>query len=227
MLPNWFVRSAEKPIDLHSLTTSQWLQVSDRMQALGHDWNGPADAKEICLRLGWERLPDDHRRILRSVAKGEDIRPAVSPDRAQRYFQKAIKLFGLTNSLAVAGYILPDGSMLDFSGSHYGGYTKSTSRGVDHTEIGSILNSPSFEHPKTDFATMGAIRHFPEQPGVDIRKRPTEIQLNIIRFDADRSPSGYTIEIVDLNRGRKHTEYAPGTPGTKVVSDIKTFYGTP
>jgi hypothetical protein len=60
-----------------------------------------------------------------------------SKDKKYDYLDKAIKLFGLTDDPSEAGYILPDGTMLDFSVKKEGG---TPGRRVnDHREIGSIL----------------------------------------------------------------------------------------
>ena len=72
---------------------------------------------------------------------------------------------------------------------------------------------------------MGAIRHFPELPGVDIRAKPTSRQLDIIEYEADNSPSGYSLEIQSPLKGRFFQGYDTGTMGSRVISDIKRYYG--
>jgi GNAT superfamily N-acetyltransferase len=59
------------------------------------------------------------------TAKGADVT-----------IDRAIESFGLTEYKEEAGYILPDGSMLDFSGSNIGG---GGGRALDHRDIGRIL----------------------------------------------------------------------------------------
>lgn len=48
--------------------------------------------------------------------------------------KKAEKFFGTTSNYNVAGYLLTDGKMLDFSGKHWGD-DYSTSRQVDHRDV--------------------------------------------------------------------------------------------
>lgn len=76
-----------------------------------------------------------------------------------------------------------------------------------------------------EFIKMGAIRHFPEQPGVDIRKNPTPQQLNVIWRDVEGSGNGYVVEIIDLVKGRFYQQYDVGTKASKVIQDIVNFYG--
>ena len=68
---------------------------------------------------------------------------------------KAKKHFGTTEDFREAGWILPDGSMLDFSGKNEGGTPGQRMR--DHTEIGFI--TPAGSGPQIDyFEGQGGIR---------------------------------------------------------------------
>ena len=49
--------------------------------------------------------------------------------------KQALKAFGRTFNANAAGYILPNGEMLDFSGKHYGDPGSTATRNVDHREL--------------------------------------------------------------------------------------------
>ena len=90
-------------------------------------------------------------------------------------FKSAIKTFGLTRDIAEAGYILPDGRLLDFSGRAQAGYKRvgdtyvpkagdrdwmKGSRGVDHREV-EWEGMPKYKEtwmPMVEFMNMGAVR---------------------------------------------------------------------
>ena len=56
----------------------------------------------------------------------------------EELIEKAKKYFGTTNDIREAGYILPDGTMLDFSGKNTLGRKAAGKRGLEHQEISKI-----------------------------------------------------------------------------------------
>jgi hypothetical protein len=82
--------------------------------------------------------------------------------RPSTLFNRAKKRFGTTDDVREAAWILPDGSMLDFSGKRQGG--SPGVRHMDHREVGHVF--PSKEYDKYDnpsavmmaFCWAGAIR---------------------------------------------------------------------
>jgi hypothetical protein len=199
---NWYKESqaleeietpTEERLNLPSITHQQWQEINNTSGGINRD----------------------HKSVLDEVVNGKEYLKKYSPQKVSGTFQKAIKYFGITNSLRECGYILPNGTMLDLSGKNQGG--SGGTRALDHREINDIISMP-------DFISMGAIRHFPEQPGVDIRKNPTQQQLDIIYRDVESSGNGYTLEILDSRRGRFYTAYDIGVKASKVINDIKNFY---
>ncbi len=84
---------------------------------------------------------------------------------AEYYRKQAVKEFGYTTDFVDAGYLLPDGKMLNFSGEkgkHFG------IRGQDHRAIGVIYEGTSGTKALTRFVSDGNIRVMAESPGVDI-----------------------------------------------------------
>lgn len=210
---NWYDAS-KLGIDLNLVTMDQWQEISDRMNALGYEFRGAEDAKKLFTRT--PKLSEDEIKVYRAVVGKEDYVDKKDSKQTRSIFNKAIRYFGITHDLKEAGYILPNGTLLDLSGKKQGG-TPGT-RSLDHREIQFIeIDMPAF-------IKMGVIRRFPEMPGADIRAKPTQIQLDIIQSDVDNSANGYDLELFDNRSGRFHNQYEVGTKGSKVINDIVKFY---
>lgn len=102
------------------------------------------------------------------------------------YEISAKKHFGTTNNPRAAGYILRDGSMLDFSGRKEGG--DPNTRSLDHRNIDHAEGIPSFEHSHTEsmrnfMRHTNAIRlsHLDGQTNADFVAHPTPKQLRTLR----------------------------------------------
>ena len=107
--------------------------------------------------------------------------------------------FGLTNDYHTAGYLLTDGSMLDFSGAHWldkdfyskaeirEWKSKNQLRQVDHEDIAEIMEdfkgADKIADHRKYFMQLGAIRLSPEAPGFNILKgiEPTKEQYKALK----------------------------------------------
>jgi len=210
--------SIDRP-SLENITPEQWQEINDRMSSKGYDFRGWEDTKAIYERLNKTTggLPEDHREVFDAILEGKEYIKKEDPKKTKNIFNKAVRLFGLTNNLNEAGYILPNGRLLDFSGKKQGG--PAGIRHLDHRDINEIINMP-------DFVSMGAIRHFPEDPGVNIGTSPTPQQLNVIWRDVENSAEGYIVELLSPYKGRFFEAYDSGVKAQKVVNDIKNFYSS-
>ena len=144
--------------------------------------------------------------------------------------KQAIDQFGYTTDFREAGYMLPNGRMLNFTGEkgkHYG------MRGEDHRGIGIIYASSEYQGGAAMMAFMrdGNIRVMAETPGVDIvaSKEPTTEQYAAIRNMARRF-AGEEYFNVDFTDDRGYNvdsiEYDGRVNPERIVNDIKTFYRT-
>lgn len=81
-------------------------------------------------------------------------------------FAQGKKRFGITTDFREAGWILPDGIMLDFSGKNEGG--RPHYRSLDHSEVGGASG-------KTQWLMRGAVRisFYGSEGYVQIAKMPT------------------------------------------------------
>ena len=147
----------------------------------------------------------------------------------QEYRRKqAMKEFGSTSDFREAGYLLPNGSMLNFTGEkgkHYG------MRGEDHRAIGRIYASSEISNTKAmiTFMNDGNIRIMAETPGIDIVKEPTADQYAQIRAMARRF-AGKEYFNVDFSNEYGDVvdsiEYDGRVNAERIANDIKHYFRT-
>ena len=154
---------------------------------------------------------------------------------------KAAEHFGTTNDFRSAGYMLPDGRLLDFSGKHWGGKNLQGKRTVDHMDISEVVEEYDENYPlaasSLGFMKRGNIRMVPESSGIELftGAEPTAQQYDKLRdyLDAIRNdPSAYGgkyfyVDFVENRSGKKEGLRYVGVPNTeRAINDIKHFYQT-
>jgi hypothetical protein len=164
-----------------------------------------------------------------SIAAAQEQRKAdvaITPDTpvaksingvsAEDIFASAKERFGITDSIYEAGYVLPDGTMLDFSGrSQASGYKRDGavfrpidgqgdymggSRKVDHREI-EWDGMPEYTETwgsMADFLRLGAVRIDGNSGTISMRSRlrPTSAQLRVLK-DLVTSADGAYLDLED------------------------------
>jgi len=142
--------------------------------------------------------------------------------------QLAVERFGTTSEFERAGYILPDGQMLDFA-------RNDKTRDTDHREIMSVFG-PAEVSEGTDalnkFLADGNVRVMAEAPGVDLAedKAPTAAQLEQIREMVGSLGSEqrkFTLDISTADgRVAASKEYSGRIDADRVVREIRDYYKT-
>ena len=142
--------------------------------------------------------------------------------------QLAVEQFGTTSEFERAGYILPDGQMLDFA-------RNDKTRDTDHREIMSAFG-PAEVSEGTDalnkFLADGNVRVMAEAPGVDLAadKAPTAAQLEQIREMVGSLGSEqrkFTLDISTTDgRVAASKEYSGRIDADRVVREIRDYYKT-
>ncbi len=142
--------------------------------------------------------------------------------------QLAVEQFGTTSEFERAGYILPDGQMLDFA-------RNDKTRDTDHREIMSVFG-PAEVSEGTDalnkFLADGNVRVMAEAPGVDLAadKAPTAAQLEQIREMVGSLGSEqrkFTLDISTTDgRVAVSKEYSGRIDADRVVREIRDYYKT-
>lgn len=190
---------------------------------------GEIEARDVQQRL---EMTADQRRETRPDIDRESVylQGKSKGNEALRYAlhdveQEAVKHFGHTYKWAETGYVLTDGSRLDFSGRHEGasgGY-----RTVDHREIGVLTAYENTEGSDSliDFMKRGNIRILPEYGGINLSVLPTKAQENALSDFISKNRGEITLDIDDTNGNTVvSVEYPRGTHYSKILQDIRNYF---
>ena len=180
------------------------------------------------LRTDLDKLRKEYNESVASEAiEKEKSAIAKSGLNEAEYFRKsAVKEFGYTPYFYDAGYLLPNGKLLNFSGEkgkHFG------SRGQDHRAIGIVYANVSGGKAMLKFMSEGNIRVMAETPGLDISSvaEPTPEQYSAIRkFVREYAKEQYlAVDITDENGNVIGTySYENSISADRVVNDIKYYF---
>ncbi len=155
--------------------------------------------------------------------------------------KEAIEHFGTTDNFRVAGYMLQDGTLLDFSGAHWldgaspeyiaDWKSKNDIRQVDHEDIYEVMEASGDN--RKQFMERGNIRLSPEAPGINVlaKVEPTAAQYRELKEfirEIKRNPyyddTRFYIDIEDEHPNK--IVYANGLNEDRIINDLKKFYET-
>ena len=146
-------------------------------------------------------------------------------DEREKLFKDAKNEFGTTRDFREAGYLLPDGSMLDFSEKKNGG--EPGRRGADHRDIARVINDRSYDTMTEyldDFINEGAIRLIPESGAFSVAQQPTKEQKNILRNFIYRYNGEVEVEIYKNGHSVADPYYRERTSPTRILNDIDAYF---
>lgn len=149
--------------------------------------------------------------------EGKIIGKPLLSEANESTFEDLKAFFGTTFDVRECGWILPDGSMLDFSGKKFYGQDQAGSRSMDHREINKV-GVCGMEQ----LLRMGGIRCDFSYGMLDIAKDPTPQQDEKIQRLVQRNDGCVEIE---LNSGdnNDYVSYDNVKP-FRVVNDIHKFF---
>lgn len=170
-----------------------------------------------------EYIRTEHARLAEEKAVA-----ASGMSEADYFRDRAEQAFGTTKEFKFAGYLLPDGKMLDFTSKEG---KQDGKRDKDHREISAIYEYTQQSAALLRFLNDGNIRVMAETPGVDISEthEPTAAQYaEIKRFV--REYAGKRLFVVDVT-GQNDTQigtytYDGRVNADRVVNDIKYYFQT-
>ncbi len=150
----------------------------------------------------------------------------------EKIFATAKEKFGTTYDMREAGYILPDGSMLDFSGKHQVRDADTSflngGRTVDHREIEDIAydfdeNETGVKTDLGDFLDRGAIRIDYNAGAINLNIAPTRAQKDRLKRLIERN-DGYVY--IDFGKGWDTEHYAEyeAARASRVLGDIDRYF---
>lgn len=155
--------------------------------------------------------------------KEESEKDLEQPKEIYDIISLAIEEFGLTSRLSQAGYILPDGKLLNFGSDGY--------RETDHRQIAAVYKQNGIKiwndeyryNYVVDFMNHGAIRCDVNSGILDMTKEPTNEQFYTIK-DFVRKAVDVDIDFTDDKGNTLHSvSYSDAKPQA-VVADIRRYY---
>lgn len=181
------------------------------------------------------RIKEAGARMQQQNAKKGKAEQAVYDAKAEAHGGKAEyrrvlakERFGTTEDFRRAGYILPDGQMLDFA-------QNDRTRDTDHREIMSVFGSAEVKNGTealNEFLLDGNVRVMAEAPGVDLSAdtAPTTQQLEQIwRMvqELGGEKRQFTLDISTADgRVAAGKEYSGRVDADRVVREIREYYQT-
>ena len=202
----------------------------ERKIKIGGEWYSmfmiDSEAQRGGLTLGEKEsidIDEDIDNYEVKVAKGDRTAVEEQKSKNAEYNKLAKKYYGTTSKLSETGYILTDGSLLDFSGKKFGGTPDN--RSIDHREIVDALDNAGME----EFINSGNIRYLPEGDKILLSNEPTPKQYKVIERIINNNGGNITVELMNdankwgMNRNDFYGEYNDTTIN-KVKRDIKAFY---
>lgn len=142
--------------------------------------------------------------------------------------RQRIRELGYTNDLAEAGYITPEGGLIDLSGKREGG--QPGTRSYDHREAGGTAGMQ-------EFIAEGNIR-IDKGGMIDIGAAPTPQQLKMIEriardrdgevvIDFSHGLGKYSEDNGYYSRGIEPKEFPEGTTPRRILNEVRGYYGMP
>lgn len=225
--------AARKPpsdnIDPATLSKAVLDRMSRALKAKGYDMRGAEDVRKYMDRQleggkfwngDWQ---DAYDQATGSVTKQAD-KAATLKERTPNVDWDTVRRLGTTTDPRVAGYIRPDGKLLDLSGGRSGG-----TRGEDHRIVGGYA-------ALQEIKAAGYVRFSPGF-GFDIGAEPTPESYRQISRLAESMPGRILVDLAEglgeLSESGEHRESAPrrtsleypeGTKAAKILGDIRRFY---
>ena len=196
-----------------------------------------ARAAELEKQIGevQERVREVHDQLKAIRSTKNDNAQAAYDEVAERNGGKAayrrtlaVERFGTTEEFEQAGYILPDGQMLDFA-------QNDAIRDTDHREIMDVFGPSEVEdgtRALNAFLSDGNIRVMAEAPGIDISSEtaPTAEQLERIREMAETlgvDRRGFTLDFSAPDGTVMASKtYNGRINANRIVREVRDFYRT-
>lgn len=195
----WYVPGYLNNVDPKDIQKHKELEA--KLKEISKKWNVENDKEE----------KEDEENKIKSIKHDNEI------------MNLAIERFGLTNNIRQAGYILPDGRLLNFG--------EGGRRDTDHRAIEGIYkanNIPIWSDEYrynyvVDFMNRGAIRCDVNNGLLDMTKEPTQEQYKMLKTFARYSDEIYLDFTDDKGNNIHSVDYGNPRP-QKLVTDIYNFF---
>ena len=223
-----------KPNNVEDLSTEDWQLIYKVVKKLGYGIESAKQAKEVYSRyVGQGGFNKEQSEAIKKAYGVSDSNGIVANPKREAL---ARKTFGTTGDFREAGYLMRNGSMLDFSGKKDGG--PAHVRYMDHREIGSVFGEDEIPEEKrrygdasaymNAFISEGNIRLMDGQ-GVTIGEmEPTSQQYTILKQFINRTLKNEDYFYLDLSNNDGNTiesrDYSSDDGADRIIRDIKAYY---
>lgn len=206
--------------DTQGIDRNTWTKILNRLNYLGYAIPDEDSVKEYFDRHTW--LNEDQSievlKIFNNEHTNEDLYPK---QQVKKHMRQIINLFGTTNDLSLAGYILPDGTLLRMS---YSGHF----RDIDHREVNDVLQLDSPTAAMVQFINYGNIRV--TSGSFSFSCAPTDKQWTVIsaymrKAFGDRNP--YISVDITNHAGTVVKTFVYKVPRTStVMENVKNYFNS-
>ena len=211
--------------ELKKLRDERLQQVAKLQESLGLSAIAQEEA-EIRETKETLRVASDAAWAREGAEKENRVIEKAGVSAAEYFRKKALKVFKTTTNFNEAGYLLPDGKLLNFSGG------ERNHRYRDHREIGEIYEATQGAAALNRFLNDGNIRIMAESPGADIAAgvEPTKEQYAALRRfinDNGVKDGKFFVDFSDAEGHRAGSySYEGRVYADRVINDIKHYYAT-
>jgi len=209
-----------KFIDTSGISFKMWHDMLVRINYLGYGMPDEDSLKEYFDRGCF--LQEDQSKVVLKYLGLIHSDNFINKEEAEKYTEKAKEIFGLTNQLDLAGYILTDGDMLYFSGD---GIT----RDMDHRDIKAIYEDLDIGHEynaaMNKFMNYGHIRKL--NNGIDLMLKPTKDQRRLIQkmvSQTARNTDTFYVDISNTDGKVVKSFYYDFPLASKILNDIDKYF---
>jgi hypothetical protein len=209
--------------EIKALREERMMRVTELQESLGLKAISEEEAEIRETKETLRKAADDAWAREGAEKENKAIEKAGVP--AAEYFRKkALKAFKTTTNFNEAGYMLPDGKLLNFSGG------ERNHRYRDHREIGEIYEATQGAAALNRFLNDGNIRIMAESPGIDLASgvEPTKEQYAALRKFVNTNGVADGQFFVDFSGANGERvgkyEYNGRILADRIINDIKYFF---
>ena len=141
-------------------------------------------------------------------------------------YRKLESHFGVTGNHEFAGYLLPNGKMLDFSGKHWGN-PYPTGREVDHRDVWDVWENSDRDgtDEMVNMIGNGSIRLMPESGGINLAVAPNKAQQSALVSYIRHFKGEVMVDVDEVGGDTVHSFiYNRGTAPMTVIRDIMAYF---
>ena len=209
--------------EIKALREERMMRVAELQESLGLKAISDEEAEIREMKENLRKAADEAWE--REGAEKENLAIEKAGIPAAEYFRKkALKAFKTTTNFNEAGYMLPDGKLLNFSGG------ERNHRYRDHREIGEIYEATNGTAALNRFLNDGNIRIMAESPGIDLASgvEPTREQYAALRKFINTNGVADGQFFVDFSGTGGEVagkyQYTGKVLADRIINDIKYFY---